>query len=43
MIKETVLKNVADVTRKIASKASSSASIYYVYQPKTPAKLKKQD
>ena len=43
MIKERVLKGVADTTRKIASKASSSASIVYIYQPETPEKLKKKD
>lgn len=43
MIKENVLKGIANVTRKIASKSSSSASIYYIFQPETPKKLKKKD
>lgn len=42
MIKEEFLRVVANVTRKIAATTvNSSASIYYVYQPKVPKALKK--
>lgn len=43
MSKEKVLKVIANATRKVASQASSSASMYYIFQPETPKKLKKKD
>lgn len=40
MNKEKVLTVVANITKKIASTANSSVSMYYVYQPKVPKAIK---
>jgi cyclic lactone autoinducer peptide len=41
MVKEKILRSIANATRKIAKSASSNASFYYSYQPKVPIVLKK--
>lgn len=44
MTKVKILKAVACVVRNVASTtANSSASVYYVYQPKVPKCLKKNN
>lgn len=44
MNKEKVLNVVAGITKKVAlTNASSRASVYYVYQPMVPLKLRKAE
>lgn len=44
MNKEKMLKVVAGITKKVAlTNASSRASVYYVYEPVVPMKLRKEE